>query len=250
MATWKKVIVSGSQAELAAVTASVALLVSTNQVIATTAGGTKLSGSFSGSYFGDGSGLSGVAASFPITAKTDLTSTDQFFINDGASKYITYGNLLTDLAGTNLAVESSDSLTLASTITGITSITATSVSASFTGSLTGALTGTASYASNALSASYALTATSASFASNANQLGGQVASYYTNASNINAGTIGNAYLPSAISVTSVSASFTGSLTGALTGTASYATNALSASYASNVPVTASYANNATSASYA
>ena len=129
MATWKKVIVSGSQAELAAVTASVALLVSTNQVIATTAGGTKLSGSFSGSYFGDGSGLSGVAASFPITAKTDLTSTDQFFINDGASKYITYGNLLTDLAGTNLAVESSDSLTLASTITGITSITATSVSA-------------------------------------------------------------------------------------------------------------------------
>ena len=185
MATWKKVIVSGSQAELAAVTASVALLVSTNQAITSTAGGTKLSGSFSGSFFGDGSGISGVAASFPVTAKTDLVSTDQFFINDGASKYVTYGNLLTDLAGTNLTVEASDSLTLASTITGITSISATSITASFTGSLTGALTGTASYATNALtasyasnvpvtasyannaaSASYASTATSASFASN------------------------------------------------------------------------------------
>ena len=274
MATWKKVIVSGSQAELAAVTASVALLVSTNQVISTTAGGTKLSGSFSGSFFGDGSGISGVAASFPVTAKTDLVSTDQFFINDGASKYVTYGNLLTDLAGTNLTVEANDSLTLASTITGITSISATSITASFTGSLTGALTGTASYATNALtasyasnvpvtasyannaaSASYASTATSASFASNANQLGGQVASYYTNASNINAGTIGNAYLPSAISVTSITASFTGSHVGTLTGTASYATtasyanNATSASYALNA-TTASYALTATSASYA
>jgi hypothetical protein len=57
-------------------------------------------------------------------------------------------------------------------------------------------------------------------------------------------------------------SFTGSLIGALTGTASFATlaqtantasyvlNAVSASYASNVPVTASYALSALSASYA
>ena len=252
MATWKKVIVSGSQAELAAVTSSLGVLVGTNQSITTTQAGTFLTGSFTGSFKGDGSNLTGVTATaiFPTSQVSNITSTDKFFVSQSSNQYITYGDLLTDLAGTNLAVESSDSLTLATTITGITSITATSVSASFTGSLTGALTGTASYASNALSASYALTATSASFASNANQLGGQVASYYTNASNINAGTIGNAYLPSAISVTSVSASFTGSLTGALTGTASYATNALSASYASNVPVTASYANNATSASYA
>ena len=45
-------------------------------------------------------------------------------------------------------------------------------------------------------------------------------------------------------------SFTGSLVGALTGTASFATIALSASYAANVPVTASYALSALSASYA
>ena len=47
-----------------------------------------------------------------------------------------------------------------------------------------------------------------------------------------------------------SGSFSGSLTGTLTGTASYATTALSASYAANVPLTASYALTALSSSYA
>jgi hypothetical protein len=45
-------------------------------------------------------------------------------------------------------------------------------------------------------------------------------------------------------------SFTGSLVGALNGTASFATTALSASYAANVPTTASYALAALSSSYA
>jgi hypothetical protein len=85
-----------------------------------TGANSNLSGSFSGSFFGNGSGLTGVTAAFPTTAKTDLASTDQFYINDGANKYVTYGNLLTDLAGTNLVVEGSDSLALASTITGNT----------------------------------------------------------------------------------------------------------------------------------
>ena len=114
-----------------------------------TGANSNLSGSFSGSFFGDGSGISGVAASFPVTAKTDLASTDQFFINDGTSKFVTYGNLLTDLAGTNLTVEGTDSLTLASTITGLTSVSATS----FTGSLLGNVNGTASWATNALTSS-------------------------------------------------------------------------------------------------
>jgi hypothetical protein len=87
-----------------------------------TGANSNLSGSFSGSFQGDGANLTGVVATpiFPTTAKTDLTSTDQFFINDGANKYVTYGNLLTDLAGTNLAVEGTDSLRLASTISGDT----------------------------------------------------------------------------------------------------------------------------------
>lgn len=101
--------------------------------------------------------------------------------------------------------------------------------------VTGSLFGTASWASNALSAntaSYVLQAVSASFATtaaNSTQLNGQAASYYTNATNINAGTIGNAYLPSAINVTSVTASFKGNLVG----TASWATNATSAGSATS-----------------
>jgi hypothetical protein len=112
-----------------------------------TGASSNLSGSFSGSFFGDGSGLSGVAASFPITAKTDLSNTDKFFINDGASKFVTYGNLLTDLAGTNLAVEGTDSLALATTITGLTSVSSTS--------FTGSLQGTSSWATNATNATNA-----------------------------------------------------------------------------------------------
>lgn len=125
MATWKKIIVSGSAAELSQ------LNVGANQQISSSVNDTFLSGSFSGSFFGDGAGLSGVAASFPVTEKTDLATADKFFINDGTSKYVTYGNLLTDLAGTNLAVEGTDSLTLASSITGITA------TGSFSGSFTG-----------------------------------------------------------------------------------------------------------------
>jgi hypothetical protein len=138
--------------------------------IVLTGANSSLSGSFSGSFRGDGTNLTGVTAtpSFPTTAKTDLSSTDKFFINDDAgdatsgNKKITYANLLTDLAGTNLAVvDTNDSLALATTITGITSITSTS----FTGSLSGTAT-TASYVNGnihnssnpATSASYALTA--------------------------------------------------------------------------------------------
>jgi len=217
MATWKKVIVSGSQAELAATTASLGVLVGTNQSITTTQAGTFLTGSFTGSFKGDGANLTGVTATaiFPTSQVSNITSTDKFFISQSSNEYITYGNLLTDLAGTNLSVESSDSLTLASTITGITSISSTA--------FTGSLLGTASYAAQALSSSFATQA------ANSTNLNGQAASYYTNASNINAGTIGNAYLPTQINVTGVTASFVGNLTG----TASYASQANSASYALN-----------------
>lgn len=150
MATWKKIIVSESDAHLNSATASNSLSVGTNQVITTTQAGTFLTGSFTGSFKGDGTNLTGVTATptFPTTIKTDLTSTDKFFINDDAgnstsgNKQITYANLLTDLAGTNLAVESTDSLTLASSVTGLTNFQATSITgSSITGSFTGSFVG-------------------------------------------------------------------------------------------------------------
>ena len=61
MATWKKIIVSGSQAELISVVADNLLQVDTNQIISSSVGDTKLSGSFSGSFQGDGSALTGLA---------------------------------------------------------------------------------------------------------------------------------------------------------------------------------------------
>jgi hypothetical protein len=68
MASWKKVIVSGSAAALLAVTASAG---------------------FTGSFFGDGSGLSGVAGTFPTTPLGGAAlETTKFFVNDGASKFI------------------------------------------------------------------------------------------------------------------------------------------------------------------
>lgn len=120
MATWKKLIVSGSVAELASVSASVGVLVGANQQIQTTQANTRLTGSFTGSFTGDGTGLTGVTATptFPSTATTNLSSTDKFFVNDDAgdatsgNKKFTYGNLLTDLAGTGLSVEATDSLSV------------------------------------------------------------------------------------------------------------------------------------------
>ena len=71
-------------------------------------------------FIGGGAGLTGVTATptFPSNAITDLANSHFIFVNDDAgaavagNKRITYGNLLTDLAGTGLAVESTDSLSL------------------------------------------------------------------------------------------------------------------------------------------
>jgi hypothetical protein len=115
MATWKKLIVSGSVAELAAVSASVGIAVNTNQQIQPSVADTRLSGSFSGSFFGDGSNLTGVTATaiFPTNNVTNLSAADKFFVNSsGINSYTTYSELLTDLAGSGLYVDSSDTLSV------------------------------------------------------------------------------------------------------------------------------------------
>jgi len=217
MAEWRKVIVSGSQAELAALTASIAVKVGTNQQITTSQSTTFLTGSFTGSFNGDGTGLTGVTATFPTTAKTDLATTDQIYINDGANKYITYGNLVTDLAGSgagtsNLTTtDTGDSLALTS------QIAVTGVSASFTGSLTGALIGTASWATNATNAvNTAVTNTTTG-----------TGPYYITFVDA---TTGN--LAQRVDSTGLTYNAT---TNTITATASYASQALSSSFASTAP---------------
>lgn len=186
MASWKKVLVSGSNINVASLQVdnlpanqilvgggsgsniSTIQTTGTGNVVLATGSTVNISGSFSGSFIGNGSQLSGVTATavFPTTNVTNLNSNDKFFISQSTGQeYVTYQNLVTDLAGTNLAVEGNDSLTLSSTITGITSINSTA--------FTGSLLGTSSYASTSLSASQANnanTATSASYASSVNNI--------------------------------------------------------------------------------
>lgn len=72
MANWKKIIVSGSIAELSIVSAS----------------------GFSGSFSGDGSGLTGVAGTFPTVYLPDPDAQTQYFVFDGGSSKFISGSQL------------------------------------------------------------------------------------------------------------------------------------------------------------
>ena len=211
MAEWKKVVVSGSAAILSQVN------VGANQQITTSPATTQLSGSFSGSFQGNGAGLTGVTATaiFPTTAKTDLATTDQIYINDGANKFVTYGNLVTDLAGSgagtsNLTTtDTGDSLALTSQVT-VTGVTAS-------------LFGTASWANNATNATTATNATNTAITDTTSGTGPYYVTFVDN-------TTGN--LAQRVDSTGLTYNAT---TNTLTATASYAIQALSASFASTAP---------------
>ena len=207
MATWKKVIVSGSSAALAALQVdnltsgsvvigggsaanlSVTAINGTGNIVATT-GATNLvatgsfSGSFSGSFFGT-TNLPDLTQGAGITAFTYDGATTATVAVSGAAALT--NNQMTKWSGS--AFQTSSLNDNGTTITGTTSLQLTGASSiltgSFTGSLVGILTGTssfatsasyafqatsASYAFQATTASYALVATSASFASTAAQV--------------------------------------------------------------------------------
>jgi len=182
-----------------------------------TGASSNLSGSFSGSFQGNGAGLTGVTATaiFPTTAKTDLATTDQIYINDGANKYVTYGNLVTDLAGSgqgtsNLTTtDTGDSLALTSQVT-VTGVTAS-------------LFGTASWATNATNATTATNATNTSITDTTSGTGPYYITFVDN-------TTGN--LAQRVDSNGLTYNAT---TNTLTVTSSYANQALSASFASTAP---------------
>lgn len=183
-----------------------------------TGANTALTGSFSGSFKGDGSALTGVAASFPTTQVTNLATADSFYVQNSTgsvNSYITYANLLTDIAGTNLTADG-DSINLATTITGLTSVTATNFIG--TASTASFVTGSNVYgpygASSVLSASYAV---SASYTSTAGQL--------NNALTLGNGLTGTSYNGSAAVTAAVGA---GALIGVGTGITYVNTSSLSA----------------------
>ncbi len=191
--------------------------ISTTLPIQSTGATSILSGSFSGSFQGNGAGLTGVTATaiFPTTAKTDLVTTDQIYINDGANKYVTYGNLVTDLAGSgqgtsNLTTtDTGDSLALTSQVT-VTGVTAS-------------LFGTASWATNATNATTATNATNTSITDTTSGTGPYYITFVDN-------TTGN--LAQRVDSNGLTYNAT---TNTLTVTSSYANQALSASFASTAP---------------
>jgi hypothetical protein len=139
MATWKKVIVSGSNAELNQ------LNVQPNQQISGSAAHTFLSGSFSGSFSGNGSGLTGVVATAgsALSQSTGITT----FSYDGSSTAVVSvsgastlnTNAVTKWTGNAFA---NSSLTDdGNIVSGSVSIQSTGASSKLTGSFSGSFTG-------------------------------------------------------------------------------------------------------------
>jgi len=195
MANWKKVVVSGSSAELAAlkvdnlssgvVTGAAGNLTTTaingtGNIVATTgATNVVMTGSFTGSFAGDGSGLTGVtaAAGFSLSQGEGISP---FSYNGVSAQTVAVSgaaqlsdNAITKWNNTDGKFVNSSLTDNGSTITGATSIQLTGASSVITGSFTGSFAGngsgligvaSSSYANNATSASYANNATSASYA--------------------------------------------------------------------------------------
>ena len=99
MAQWRKVLVSGSTADVS--TLNVGTLgtltgtISNNSSVADS----RLSGSFTGSFVGDGSNLDGVTTVFPSTPEDGNMDATKFYVNDGANKFVSGSQLATYVFG-------------------------------------------------------------------------------------------------------------------------------------------------------
>jgi hypothetical protein len=182
MAQWRKVITSGSSANLASLqvdnltngvvtgssngTLSVVSINGTGNIVATTgASGLVHSGSFSGSFRGDGSGLTGVTAqaSFALTfgegiGLTALGASSSYNGNQPVTLSVSgasalSNNTITKWNDTDSKFQNSSITDDGTTVSGTTSVkftgTSSALTGSFTGSFVGALTGTSSFASTA-----------------------------------------------------------------------------------------------------
>jgi hypothetical protein len=166
MATWKKVIVSGSSPEFAALqvdnltSGSVVIgggavgdltsrsINGTGDILATTgATGVVMTGSFTGSFAGDGSGLTGVtaAAGFNLTQGSGIVP---FSYNGGAAQTVAVSgaaqltnNLITKWNSTDGKFVNSSITDNGTVLSGASSIQLTGASSVLTGSFTGSFAG-------------------------------------------------------------------------------------------------------------
>lgn len=146
MPTWKKIIVSGSKAELAEVSSSSGLRIGTNQQITTAQATTFLTGSFSGSFRGDGSGLTNVSVGNLANSLTQGTGITAFTFNGSAAQTVSVSGSTTlstnSISKWTGAAFANSSLTDDGTnITGTTSIQLTGTNSRLSGSFSGSFQG-------------------------------------------------------------------------------------------------------------
>jgi hypothetical protein len=261
MADWKKIVVSGSSAELAAlkvdnlssgvVTGAAGNLTTTavngtGNIVATTgATNVVMTGSFTGSFAGDGSGLTGVtaAAGFSLSEGEGISP---FSYNGSATQTVAVSGAaqLSDNAITKW--NNTDGKFVNSSITDNGTSVSISSNTKITGSLEMLLTGSSTFEiqGNNFQQTYLTTAGALVLNPGSGGVGMAGSNQYIQAN----------YFIGTTAGTVLTGSFSGSFKGdgsGLTGiaTASYANNATSASYANNATsasfaLTASYAENA------
>ena len=221
-------------------------------------------GSFTGSFSGNGAGLTGITSASYSTTASYASNSLSASIAQTASYYAETDPVFTSKSGSFVTTSSFNSFT-ASYSTG-------SFTGSFTGSLLGTASyaTTASYITTAQTASYVLNSISSSYAATASYAplylpltGGTISGNVTvlgtasiaflnvqyesasviyssgsnqfgDATNDTQTLIGTVIVSGSQQITG-SLNVTSGITGSLLGTASYATNALSASYAPNTP---------------
>ena len=185
--------------------------------IISTGAGSNLSGSFSGSFFGDGSGLSGVSATFPISP-TPVTPTLRYFVNEaGASRYIDQDDLGTYMAGSGLT-----------NTNGILQVNSGSLVAYYTGSTFSKVSGDITITSAGVAAIGSGVIVNADINASA-----AIAVSKLAASTITIGSTSISLGNSATTITGLTSVTSTTFVGALSGNASTATSATSATTATN-----------------
>ena len=99
MAQWRKVLVSGSTAHVSTLEIGTAGAVAGTIINRSSVGGSRITGSFTGSFVGDGSNLDGVTTVFPTTPEVGSLDATKFYVNDGANKFVSGSQLATYVFG-------------------------------------------------------------------------------------------------------------------------------------------------------
>jgi hypothetical protein len=205
MATWKKVVVSGSSANLAALQVdnltsgsvvigggtagnlSVTAINGTGNILATTgATGVVMTGSFTGSFIGNGSQLTGISASALLNHLSQSTGIVPFDYNASSFQTVAVSgaaqlsnNIVTKWNSTDGKFVDSSLTDNGTVISGVSSIQLTGASSVLTGSFTGSFAGNGANVLGVVSSSYAVSSSQAANAVSASYA--LTASYAENA---------------------------------------------------------------------